>query len=373
MQQIRLEPVGDFGALGRRWEALERDADGGFFRSWVFLGCEADERFVGARLLSVTADGVDVALGLLGSGQGRSWLNETGQAVADSVFIEWNGLLVRRGFAAVVGPALHHAVRVAGPVVLSGVDGAGLAAARAAGWVDVRATRFAPCVDLGALDGDFLATLSANARGQIRRSMRLYGADLRLERAESLASAQDYFAEMVEVHQAAWRARGRPGAFAEAAVVRFHRALIRRAWPVGQVDVLRVSAGGRHVGTLYAFVRDGRVLSYQSGFCYDADKRLKPGLVCHALAIGFYAGRGCRAYDFLAGGDRYKRSLAGGGQSLHWAVVHRPWSVGGLGAWCGVWWRARQIARRLERDPHPGPSPQGGGRTRTVPLISGGG
>jgi len=304
VQQIRLEPVGDFGALGRRWEALERDADGGFFRSWVFLGCLAEERFAGARLLSVTEAGVDVALGVLGAGQGRSWLNETGAAVADSVFIEWNGLLVRRGFEAVVGPALRHAVRAAGPMVLSGVDGAVLAAARAAGWVDVRATRLAPCVDLGAVDGDFLATLSANARGQIRRSMRLYGADLRLDRAASLAAAQDYFFEMVKVHQAAWRARGRPGAFADAAVVRFHGALIERGWKLGQVDVLRVAAGGRHVGTLYVFVRDGRVLSYQSGFCYDADKRLKPGLVSQVLAIGFYAALGLRQYDCLAGGDR---------------------------------------------------------------------
>jgi CelD/BcsL family acetyltransferase involved in cellulose biosynthesis len=341
VQQIRLEPVGDFEALGRRWEALERDADGGFFRSWVFLGCLAEARFAGVRLLSVTEDGADVALGLLGAGQGRSWLNETGDAVADSVFIEWNGVLVQRGREAVVGRALHHAVRVAGPLVLSGVDGATLAAAAKAGWTDVRATRFAPCVDLSALDGDYLATLSANARGQIRRSMRLFGAEPRLERADSAVAAQEFFAEMVEVHQAAWRARGRPGAFADASVVRFHRALIDRGWPLGQVDLLRVSAGGRHVGSLYAFVRDGRVLSYQSGFCYNADKRLKPGLVCHALAVGFYAERGCHTYDFLAGGDRYKRSLAGGGESLHWAVLHQTWSAGAVVA------RLRGLAGRI--------------------------
>jgi CelD/BcsL family acetyltransferase involved in cellulose biosynthesis len=330
VQQIDFDRVDDFGALGRRWQALECEADCGFFRSWAFLGCLAEERFVGARLLSVREGEADVALALLGGRPRSTRLNETGDAAQDAVFIEHNGLLVRRGCEAAVGPALAHAVRAAGPVVLSGVDDATLAAARGAGWLELRQTRFAPHVDLPAAGGDFLATLSANARAQIRRSMRLFGADLRLVRAESLHEAKEFFAEMVEAHQAAWQRRGRPGAFADAGMRRFHLALIDRAFPRGEVDLLRVTAGGQHVGTLHAFLRDGRVMIYQSGFRYGHDKREKPGLVCHALAIGFYAQRGFRVYDFLAGGDRYKTSLAKGGEALHWAVLHRPWTFSGM-------------------------------------------
>ncbi len=160
--------------------------------------------------------------------------------------------------------------------------------------------------------------------------MRLLGADLRLARADSLQQAQGFFAEMVEVHQAAWRLRGRPGAFADARMRRFHAALIDRAFPRGEVDLLRVSAGARHVGTLYAFVRDGRAMMYQSGFCYGDDKREKPGLVCHAVAVSHYAAQGFKVYDLLAGGDRYKTSLAADGETLHWAVLHRPWTAAGL-------------------------------------------
>jgi len=327
---IGLERVDDFGAVARRWQALESEADCGFFRSWTFLGCLAEARFAGARLLSVREGGQDVALALLGGGRRGGWLNETGDVARDAVFIEHNGLLVRSGCAAVVGPALAHAVRVAGPVVLSGVDDTTLAAARGAGWLELRQTRFAPRVDLLACGEDFLATLSANARAQIRRSMRLFGADLGLARAETLAEAQGFFAEMVEVHQAAWQRRGRPGAFADAGMRRFHAALIERGFPRGEVDLLRVAAGGRHIGTLYAFVRDGRVMSYQSGFCYGDDKREKPGLVCHALAIMHYAAKGYRVYDFLGGGDRYKTSLAQDGEMLHWGVLHRPWTVSGV-------------------------------------------
>jgi CelD/BcsL family acetyltransferase involved in cellulose biosynthesis len=282
----------------------------------------------------------DVALALLGGRPRSTGLNETGDSAQDAVFIEHNGLLVRRGYEAALGPALAHAVRMAGPVVLSGVDDATLAAARGAGWLELRQSRFAPRVDLPATGGDFLATLSANSRAQIRRSMRLFGADLRLVRAESLQEAQGFFAEMVDVHQAAWQLRGRPGAFADAGMRRFHAALIDRAFPRGEVDLLRVAAGAHHVGTLYAFVRDGRVMIYQSGFRYGDDKREKPGLVCHALAIGFYAQRGFRVYDFLAGGDRYKTSLAKVGEALHWAVLHRAWTFS------GVLGRARTLLRK---------------------------
>ncbi len=96
------------------------------------------------------------------------------------------------------------------------------------------------------------------------------------------------------------------------------------------MDLLRIAAGGQVVGLLYTFVQDGRVLSYQSGFAYNPGRpREKPGLVCHALAIEYYAGRGARIYDLLAGADRYKRSLAQGGETLHWATLYRRWSGSG--------------------------------------------
>ncbi len=312
-------------ALGQRWQALEQAAQGGFFRSWTFLGCQAESRFKGARLLSVTAGKHDLALALLGAGNRQSWLNETGNPAADAVFIEHNGMLVRPGHAAAAAGALAHAVRAAGPIVLSGIDAATLDAARQAGWLEVRQTRFAPSIDLTAIGGDFLATLSANTRAQVRRSMRMFGPELRLERAETLSQAQAFFEEMLAAHQTAWTARGKPGAFAEGAVRRFHAELIGRAWPLGQVDVLRIAAGGRHIGTLHMFLHDGRAMNYQSGFHYGSDAREKPGLVSHALAIQHYAQNRYTVYDFLAGDSRYKRSLAHGGENLHWAVLHHGW------------------------------------------------
>jgi CelD/BcsL family acetyltransferase involved in cellulose biosynthesis len=229
----------------------------------------------------------------------------------------------------VTQPALREAARDAGSLVLSGIGDETLHAARAAGWLDLHQSRFAPSVGLAALGGAYLDTLSANTRAQIRRSQRLYGPELRLSRAESLEQALAYFNELAALHQAAWIGRGKPGAFGAARMRQFHSALIARAWPRGQADLLRIAAGPRPIGLLYNFIRDGKVLSYQSGFAPTGDAREKPGLVCHTLAIEYYAAAGHRCYDLLAGADRYKLSLASGGEMLHWATLHRPRSLSG--------------------------------------------
>jgi CelD/BcsL family acetyltransferase involved in cellulose biosynthesis len=134
----------------------------------------------------------------------------------------------------------------------------------------------------------------------------------------------------VALHQAGWARRGKPGAFADPLMRDFHTELITRAWPLGQADLLRIAAGPRVIGALYHFLRDGHVYSYQSGFAETAEAKEKPGLVCHAMAIAHYAARGQRVYDLLAGEDRYKLTLAGGRETLHWATLHRPFSAAGL-------------------------------------------
>ncbi len=327
MQRASLDPIDSFTDLASRWQALERRAGCGFFTSWTFLGCQVADRFSNARLLSLTQDGHDVALALLGYRGGRLWLNQTGAAGQDAVFIEHNGLLAARDEPG-TGAALRKACGTAG-LVLSGVNDATLHAARSAGWCHVSQSRWAPRVELRALDRPYLDTLSANTRAQIRRSMRMYGPDLALSRASTPDAARDAFCEMVTLHQAAWRRRGKSGAFADAETRAFHLALIARAWPKEEADLLRVTAGGRHVGTLYMLIRDGVVHSYQSGFAPSSSPQEKPGLVCHALAIAHYAANGARIYDLLAGADRYKLSLAEDGEMLHWGTLDRAWSVAG--------------------------------------------
>ncbi|HEY8609794.1 MAG TPA: GNAT family N-acetyltransferase [Roseomonas sp.] len=336
---VTLGAAGSLDALGAEWRALEAEAgDHGFFRSWSWVGCLAEERFPDPVLLRARRDGRLVGLALLNRRRGRLALGESGDPTLDAPFVEHNGPLLARGegveaLAFMMGTAL----KGAGRLRLSGVEPRLLdAASTAGGMVLRRQDRVAPLVDLEAVratGGDYLAALSANARQQLRRSARRHVArgDLSLERAGSVAEALDWLDAMIALHGAAWRARGRPGAFANPFMPRFHRALITGAFPRGEVDMLRASAGGRPFGYLYNFRLGGRIFAYQSGFDYAlADAQTKPGLTCHHLAIERALAAGDRSYDFLAGDDRYKRSLANATATLAWAEIARHGSAAAL-------------------------------------------
>ncbi len=325
--------------LGERWRALEATADGGFFRSWAFIQCQA-ARCQEPYLLSVREHGEDVGLALLNLRRGLFHLGETGDPAMDAVFVEHNGLLLRRGGEHVLPEALR-ALCAERPLVLGGVDATHLQAAHEAGLVIPRAERFAPCVDLQALNGPFLATLSANARAQIGRALRLYGPGLTLLPAPDTATALAWFARLVTLHQARWRASGHPGAFADADLRGFHETLIRVAHDLGQVDVLRITADATEIGYLYMMQQGGTVFSYQSGFAPAPTAQLKPGLVSHALAIEHYRAAGQRAYDLLGGAQRYKTTLAPeAGNTLHWVTLYAANSLRG---------HAKLAAMRLKR------------------------
>jgi CelD/BcsL family acetyltransferase involved in cellulose biosynthesis len=354
MVRITLSKPSDLAAVADRWQSLEARANPSFFQSWTWVGCLAEERYPNPVLLAAEEDGRTVALALFNHSQ--RWfmpeavhLGESGSAVLDSVFVEHNGPLIERHREDLLAAVLRAAIDA--PIapeqrtrwrrlVLSGVNEPHLLAAQAAiagrGQVRLVQTRPAPFVDLAGLrraGTDFLQSLSANMRYQLRRSARSYARSgpLAIQRPATVEEAWAFLDELAALHQATWRRRGRPGKFVAPAFRRFHRTLLARALPRGEVDLLRLAAGGRVIGYLYNFRYHGRVLAYQSGFDYEAAERHeKPGMTCHHLAIEAAAAEGMDYYDFLAGADRYKLSLANGSVVLHWLEIVPRWSVGGV-------------------------------------------
>jgi hypothetical protein len=174
---------------------------------------------------------------------------------------------------------------------------------------------------------DFDSALSPNTRQQIRRSLRGYertGGPCILRVAQTSREATEMIARLADLHQVAWQNRGRRGAFSSSRFTAFHRRLVAAAFEQNRLLLLEVRSGAELIGVLYNFLYRGRVYFYQSGFRYDSDGRLKPGLVSHYLAI-----RHCLAqlaineYDFMAGDSQYKRSLATASRPLAWIVVRR--------------------------------------------------
>ena len=355
--RVSLRPVADPASVAADWRALEPRADASFFQSWTWVGCLASERFGDAWLLRVEQAGALVGLALLNHTRRRTrrppgqrrlfgerlWLGESGDPALDCVHVEHNGPLLARGHAGLLPACLRALLAPSGwpgrILRLSGVDAAHLAAARAAGAARLLRRQPAPFVDLAALggsEGAYLASLSANTRQQLRRSGRAYAAigPPGLRRAATLDEALDFLDALAALHQAAWAARGQPGAFARPGFMRFHRELLARAMPRGEADLLRVTAGDHVVGYLYNFRHRGRVLAYQSGFAYaGAPRHGKPGLTCHHAAIAQARRDGMTRYDFLAGGDRYKTSLANAAATLHWLEAAPRWSLSGLALW----------------------------------------
>jgi CelD/BcsL family acetyltransferase involved in cellulose biosynthesis len=346
---ITVSRVTDFAATEARWRDLETRAEPSFFQTWTWTGCLAAERFQDPILVEAREDDRPIALALFNR-RGSSWyLGETGDSAMDRVYIEFNGVLCETGR----GPALTAACVAAarrgrspsrvgraswvGPatrrLVLSGIDEQTMASIGGTGPVRLRQSHASPFTALERAPDDvrapnrFLESRSANTRQQIRRSDRYYESigPITTRRAETLSEARAFLRELSRLHQHTWTRRGRDGAFADPFFGRFHDALIERGLPRGEIDLLRVSAGDQVVGYLYNFRHRGRSLAYQSGFDYDgAGRSGKPGLTCHHQALRLAAAAGLWRYDFLAGDDRYKRSLATGAEFLYWVEIGVP-------------------------------------------------
>lgn len=337
MTSVHVGPVTDFAALGRRWRDLEQRSAGSFFQSWTWTGCLIEERFADPVLVEAVDGNRTVGLALFNrrrhwSGLTTLYLHESGSPELDCPYIEQNGVLAESGREAEVTALCLRAVMRRHRVVLSGIGRERLTALRhAGGLVVVARDQPAPFADLAATrrsgGSDVLAGRSANTRHQIRRSDRFYAqrGPILVTCPDSAEVAHEWLDEMATLHQAAWRARGHPGSFAQPFFRRFHRELIRAAFGRDEALPLRISSGDITIGILYNFIWAERMLAYQSGFAYVAGVAFaRPGLTSHHAAMRFALHKGLDIYDFLAGDARYKRSLCNAEDRQSWVAVG-PW------------------------------------------------
>jgi len=144
-----------------------------------------------------------------------------------------------------------------------------------------------------------------------------------LDTASTTDQALSYFEALKALHIRSWDRRGKPHAFRHSFFEIFHRALIAHGVADGSVRLIRVSAGTNPIGYLYNFRYGGKEYAYQSGFD-DSDPDLRPGYVCHALAIQAAAAAGTDTYDFLAGANRLKQSFANENYFMSWTTLTQP-------------------------------------------------
>lgn len=333
------------------WCELERASPPSYFLSWgwVETWLDALPASTGITLYVARRAGAPIAAFFLGARtQWRHrvlpsrtlYLNQTGHSAYDEICIEYNGLVhdgvppvteilaqLPGGWDELYMPALDAEGALASRLTAGDALATGRLADQARLRVRVDRRVLSPMVDLDKVrtSGDYLKLLGSNTRSQIRRTRKLYGARgaLVAEVASSPAQALAFFDELVALHRRTWEQRGEAGAFLPF-VLAFHQRLIERRFATGEIQMIRVRAGDTTVGCLYNMIWQGSVLFYQSGLVYETDSKLKPGLVCHALAVDHDARAGHRYYDFLGGESRYKQSLATDVRSLVWIRIQQP-------------------------------------------------
>ena len=322
--------------VGDLWRTLEANARPSYFLTWGWienwLSCLPADAM--PRLAVVRGAAGPFAAFFVGRRRlvrhgvpTRTWhVNATGEPQLDELCIEHNAALCAPGARLSLATLVAHLPRDWDELILSAVDASAFDLAPPDG-VRVRVDREvgAPYVDLARVraSGDYVSLLGPSTRAQLRRARRVCGPTT-VEIADDLVSGFHIYDELVDRHQRHWRARGEPGAFANAWFDRFHRRLIAERLPRGEIQLLRVKAGGATVGCLYNLVAGGRVLFYQSGLAEPEHRHAKPGFVCHAAAVEANARAGHAIYDLLGGNARYKLQLATDVSNLLWVRVQRP-------------------------------------------------
>ena len=341
--QFSVRSLKEYPSLSSDWLSLEQKSEASFFLSWTWVGTWLDCYLPEVDILSVTLDDEIIGLCLLSKSVFSQWkrftskrlhFHQTGKPELDQIWTEYNGVLCATDHAseinALVMPFLIKHYSGWDELMLGAVSknlaetlqkSSGLS--RLDLWespsygVDLQ--------DLKTKGLGFLESLSRNTRYQIRRSLKIYESQggLRLQFAANETEAWSFFHEIAPLHMGRWGTKVGESGFSNPAFVAFHDLLIKRAFPLKQVDIIKVFCGARVLGYLYNFLYRGRVYFYLSGLVSEQDAKLKPGLCAHALAIQYYMNKGYKFYDFMGGDDRYKSSLGAAHEELYLITLQK--------------------------------------------------
>tara|TARA_R110002095_G_scaffold214089_1_gene205586 strand:+ start:1529 stop:2710 length:1182 start_codon:yes stop_codon:yes gene_type:complete len=178
---------------------------------------------------------------------------------------------------------------------------------------------------------DVISGFGYSTRKNLRKNMKSYG-NLTTEWAESIEQAESIFADLVSLHQTRWQKEGLPGSYASNRFTNFHKTLIQKLIPTGQMGLFRVKIEGQVIGCVQVLIDRNRVLCYQGGSA-EYQGKLSPGVIADYLCIEECFKRGFDAYDFLAGNSHHKQKMSTHHTYLTWAQMRRPrWKFTALNA-----------------------------------------
>lgn len=177
----------------------------------------------------------------------------------------------------------------------------------------IRDRRTLPYVALPDSFDTYLAGLSYNRRGLIRRKERLaiQRHELKWRTNDEGVSIEAAIEAFMGLHGQRWRLAGQAGNFTNAAFATFIRRFTRITLKRGWLRLHRLCDGDRTLAAMLVFHRGRRAYYYQSGWD-PAIAELSPGSLCLARAIRTAIDERLSVLDLLRGDEPYKRHWATG-------------------------------------------------------------
>lgn len=175
---------------------------------------------------------------------------------------------------------------------------------------------------------------------QVRQAIDQHGMELRAPRSHEEAAAA--IEHLFELHDKRARQKGLDSSFTTEPSKTFHRRVAALLFPAGIADLQILWKGDQPVAAHYHFVYRDRLYFFQSGLDPQWDK-LSVGTSMTMLTVRLALENGTAEYDFLKGGERYKKSWATGERTEYEFRLFRRGIVGNLSA---ALFRARLLAKR---------------------------
>ena len=164
------------------------------------------------------------------------------------------------------------------------------------------------------LEGGFeayLKRLSGHTRQWVRRLLREGDRSKAIFELASEATVDQFFSDLVRLHQERWRSQGKPGCFASSRFLEFHQVLARQWVPEGNAVLARLTHEGQPVAVIYGFISGSKFDFYQSGVARVPPHPLSsPGNLANLLLMERLLKQGITRYDFLRGSSLYKDRLS---------------------------------------------------------------
>jgi CelD/BcsL family acetyltransferase involved in cellulose biosynthesis len=170
--------------------------------------------------------------------------------------------------------------------------------------------RQAPCCIANLTGGmeEYFGRLSSNSRAQARRLLRAVDAANMTFDVATEANVDEFYDQLVDLHQARWAQAGQPGCFASPLFSEFHRSLAHQLVSTEDAVVARLAYEGRPLAVIQGYRAGNKFDYYLAGTALDSDNSpiKSPGIAAHLRLKSYLFDRGVTRYDYLLGYARNK-------------------------------------------------------------------